>query len=161
MMRQKLQQDADLLLKQLKWIEISYNECSQIGIKQDYSVEEFGKFETLCSRYSRGIDFLIRKIFRSIDEYEFENQGTLIDVVNNAHKRGLFEEIDELRLMKDIRNTIVHEYIEEDLVEVFDEVLEYTAKLIEIFNNTITYIVKTLDNQDNKANNSRTPNSEP
>lgn len=118
MMKEKL-----LLEKQLFWIEISFTECSKIGIKLKYSIDEFGKFETLCSRYSRGIDFLIRKIFRTLDEYEFENQGTLIDVVNNAHKRGLFEDIEELRIMKDVRNTVVHEYIEDDLVDVFDEVL--------------------------------------
>ena len=86
------------------------------------------------------IDFLIRKIFRTLDEYEFENQGTLVDVVNNAHKRGLFENIEELRIMKDVRNTIVHEYIEDELVEIFDEVLEYSKRLIEIINNTLNYI---------------------
>ena len=142
MMYEKLLHDFELLKKQLFWVELSYNECLKISIKDIYTVEEFGKFETLCSRYSRSIDFLIRKIFRTIDEYEFENQGTLVDVVNNAHKRGLVEDIDELRIMKDIRNTIVHEYIEDDLVEVFDEVLNYTQKLIEIINNTIVYIKK-------------------
>ena len=142
MMYEKLVNDFHLLQKQLFWIDISFSECTNIGIKEKYSIEEFGKFETLCSRYSRGIDFLIRKMFRTLDEYEFENQGTLIDVVNNAHKRGLFEDIDELRIMKDIRNTIVHEYIEDNLVEVFDEVLEYTAKLINIINTTIKYIDK-------------------
>lgn len=107
-----------------------------------YSIEEFGKFETLCSRYSRGIDFLIRKIFRTIDEYEFENQGTLIDVVNNAHKRDLFEDIDKIRVMKDVRNTVVHEYIEDELVEVFEEILLYSEDLIHIINNTLNYIQK-------------------
>jgi len=140
MMYEKLVNDLHLLQKQLFWVDISFNECKKIGIKENYTVEEFGKFETLCSRYSRSIDFLIRKIFRTLDEYEFENQGTLIDVVNNAHKRELFEDIDELRIMKDIRNTIVHEYIEDDLVEVFDEVLEYTSKLIDIINTTIKYM---------------------
>lgn len=86
------------------------------------------------------IDFLIRKIFRTIDEFEFENQGTLVDVVNNAHKRGLFKDIHKLRIIKDIRNTVVHEYIEDDLVEVFEEVLQYTEDLIEIINNTLKYI---------------------
>ena len=142
MIYEKLQNDKKLLEKQLFWIEISFNECSIIGIKEEYSIEEFGKFETLCSRYSRGIDFLIRKIFRTIDEYEFENQGTLIDTVNNAHKRELFEDIEELRIMKDIRNTIAHEYVEDELVEVFEEVLEYTNKLIIIINNTINYLSK-------------------
>lgn len=140
MMLEKLLQDKVLLQKQLFWIRISFDECSLIGIKPEYSVDEFGKFETLCSRYSRGIDFLIRKIFRTLDEYEFENQGTLVDVVNNAHKRGLFKDIEELRIMKDVRNTVVHEYIEDDLVDVFDEVLEYSSKLIAIINNTLYYI---------------------
>ena len=140
MMYKKLLQDKQLLKKQLSWIEISFNECRKIGIKKEYSIDEFGKFETLCSRYSRGIDFLIRKIFRTLDEYEFENQGTLVDVVNNAHKRGLFEDIEELRIMKDIRNTIAHEYIEDELVDVFEEVLLYTEKLIVIINSTLMYI---------------------
>ena len=140
MMLEKLLQDKTLLQKQLSWIQISFDECSKIGIKKEYSIEEFGKFETLCSRYSRGIDFLIRKIFRKLDEYEFENQGTLIDVVNNAHKRGLFDDIEKLRIMKDVRNTIAHEYIEDDLVEIFDEVLQYCETLIIIIENTLNYI---------------------
>jgi len=142
MMHEKLLLDKKLLEKQLFWIDISYTECKIIGTKDKYSIEEFGKLETLCSRYSRGIDFLIRKIFRSLDEYEFENQGTLVDVVNNAHKRGLFEEVDKLRVMKDIRNTIAHEYIEDELLHVFEEVLEYTEYLIEIIQNTLNYINK-------------------
>ena len=123
------------------------NECQEIGIKSSYTVEEFGKFETLCSRYSRSIDFLIRKLFRSIDAYEFENQGTLIDIVNNAHKRGLFESVDELRLMKDVRNSIVHEYIEDDLREIFEEVIRYSKKLITIGNNTLQYIERIRDDE--------------
>jgi len=140
MMLEKLQQDYNLLKKQLFWIKLSYDECKIIGIKKEYHIDEFSKFETLCSRYSRSIDFLIRKMFRTLDSFEFENQGTLVDVVNNAHKRLLFGSIDELRIMKDIRNTIVHEYIEDDLVDVFEEVLEYSEKLITIINTTIGYI---------------------
>jgi len=139
-MYEKLLNDKKLLEKQLSWIEISYKVCLSIGIKDEYDIDEFGKFETLCSRYSRGIDFLIRKIFRSLDEYEFENQGTLIDVVNNAHKRSLFDSVDEIRIMKDIRNTIAHEYVEDELKEIFDEVLTYSKNLIKIMINTIEYI---------------------
>jgi hypothetical protein len=139
-MKEKLKADYILLEKQIFWLEISYKQCSQIGIKEDYTIDEFGYFETLCSRYSRGIDFLIRKIFRSLDEFEFENQGTLVDVVNHAHKRDLFQDIDQLRLMKDMRNTIVHEYIEDHLVAVFADVFEYTQCLMEIMNNTRLYM---------------------
>ncbi len=57
MMKQKLIADYALLEKQLFWLDISYTQCSRIGIKDCYAVEEFGYFETLCSRYSSGIDF--------------------------------------------------------------------------------------------------------
>lgn len=154
MIKEKLKADKELLKKQLFWIETSLKECEEIGLKECYSVEEFGKFETLCSRYSRGIDFLIRKIFRTLDAYEFENQGSLIDVVNNAYKRGLFEDIEQLRIMKDVRNTIAHEYIEDALTEVFDEVLEYSKELIKIINSTLNYIdtklLGSIDSTDKK-----------
>ncbi len=145
MMRKKLLRDRELLKKQLFWIRLSYDECKETGIKKEYEIDEFGKFEILCSRYSRSIDFLIRKIFRTLDEYEFENQGTLVDVVNNAHKRGLFDNVELLRVMKDVRNTIAHEYIEDELPEVFEEVLVYTEELIVIVENTLTYIEKVID----------------
>ena len=145
MIKTKLYDDLQLLKKQLFWLDVSLQECSKIGIKKDYTIDEFGKLETLCSRYSRGIDFLIRKIFRTIDEYEFENQGTLIDVVNNAHKRGLFEDIEQLRMMKDLRNDIVHEYIEDELKELFEEVLQYSQYLLQIMNSTINYIEKEIE----------------
>ena len=142
MIRSKLLYDKRLLEKQMQWLEVSLKECEIIGIKVHYGIDEFGKFETLCSRYARSIDFLIRKIFRTIDRYEFEADGTLIDVVNRAHKRGLIENIDELRLMKDIQNTIIHEYIEDELSEVFDEVLKYSKRLLFIMDRTKRYIDK-------------------
>jgi len=144
MIAKKLKEDYLLLKKQLHWLQLSIDECKEIGLQTEYSVDEFGKFEILCSRYSRGIDFLIRKIFRTIDEYEFENQGTLVDVVNNAHKRGLLDDVEELRVMKDIRNTIVHEYVEEGLIDVFDEVLLYAEKLVVIIETTLVYIEKKI-----------------
>ena len=142
MISQKIKEDTMLLDKQKEWLSISLVECTNIGIKEHYTIDEFGKFETLCSRYSRTIDFLIRKYFRTLDAYEFENQGTLIDVVNNAHKRGLFKDIELLRNMKDLRNEIVHEYIEDALSELFDDVLKYTQNLLEIIENTLKYASK-------------------
>lgn len=140
MMLQKLLHDKELLIKQQAWLSISYTQCHAIGCKDSYSVDEFGLFETLCSRYSRSIDFLVRKLFRTLDIYEFETPGTLVDVVNHAHKRGLFDDIELIRTMKDLRNTIVHEYIEDEMADMFDEVLEYTPKLLFIMQNSIDYI---------------------
>ena len=132
--------NLELLKKQISWLKISYDQATAIGLKEVFEVNEFGVFEILSSRFSRSIDFLIRKMFRSIDDYEFENQGTLVDVINNAHKRNLFSDIQEIRIIKEIRNSIAHEYIEDALNELFEDVLRYTPKLLTIMNNTVEYI---------------------
>ena len=143
-MKTLLQENIQTLQKQIRWLEISYRQCQKIGIKEDYTIDEFGYFETLCSRFSRSIDFIIRKFLRTLDAYEFEDQGTLVDIVNRAHKRRLFEDIEEIRMMKDLRNSIVHEYIEDELTKLFSDVLDYTPRLLRFMQNTLDYAQKAL-----------------
>jgi len=128
-----------LLEKQLFWLNHSFNEVQKIGLKPKYEVSEFDSYENLCSRFSRMIDFLVRKIFRSIDAVEFENQGTLIDTVNHAHKRGLFENIDVVREIKDLRNEISHEYIDDALQDLFEDIIKLTPFLIQMAETTLKY----------------------
>jgi len=79
-------------------------------------------------------------MFRSIDAVEFENQGTLIDTVNNAHKRGLFTDIETIREIKDLRNDIAHEYIDDNLQDLFEDVMRLTPLLITMAEVTLQYI---------------------
>ena len=44
--------------------------------------------------------------------------------------------------MKDLRNELVHEYIQENLIERFKEVLEYTPRLFDITNKLKDYVEK-------------------
>ena len=48
-------------------------------------------------------------------------------------------------MMKDLRNTIVHEYIEEELQEVFGDVIEYTKKLLVVIDTTLAYAKKYIE----------------
>ena len=47
--------------------------------------------------------------------------------------------------MNDMRNTIVHEYIEDQLVDVFSDVLEYTKELMNMMENTTKYMQNLLN----------------
>ena len=136
---ENLLENRVLLEKQLFWLNHSFDEAEKVGLKSEYEVFEFDSYENLCSRFSRMIDFLVRKIFRSIDAVEFENQGTLIDAVNHAHKRGLFENIETIRQIKDLRNDIAHEYIDDALQDLFEDIMKLTPHLIEIAKNTLKY----------------------
>ncbi|MGQ9643184.1 MAG: hypothetical protein ACUVT3_04945 [Ignavibacterium sp.] len=142
-----LKQNIEYLQRQLKWLIRSYELCKTIGLKSVYSESEFDNFEILSGRFARTIDFLVRKVFRSIDDLEFEPQGTLIDTVNNALKRNLIPNINLFNTMRDLRNEIVHEYLEEELASTFKDLLELTPYLIEIVNNTIHYSNKNYLNE--------------
>ncbi|AMK78692.1 MULTISPECIES: hypothetical protein [Methylomonas] len=137
-----LLKNIQALENQFSWLERSYLICQYIPSGGKYSPEEMDALETLCSRSARSIDYLIRKVFRSIDDVEFENQGTLIDVVNNAEKRGLIESTDKLREIKELWNDIVHEYVLEEAKSLFADVIKATRSVLEIMQNTITYCSK-------------------
>lgn len=49
--------------------------------------------------------------------------------------------------MRDLRNEIVHEYLEEELASTFKDLLGLTPYLIEIVNNTIYYSNKNYLNE--------------
>ncbi|HIE39834.1 MAG TPA: hypothetical protein EYP76_00180, partial [Thiomicrorhabdus sp.] len=85
-MNELLNLNIEALQKQLNWLLHSHELCKNISLNPPYQIESFDKLENLSSRY-----------VRSIDESEFETQGTLIDVVNRAHKRRLFESMDNFR----------------------------------------------------------------
>ena len=132
----------------MAWLNRSYGICEKIGIKNDYSDEEFDASETLTSRYARVSDILIHKVFRAIDTVELEYGGTIIDLVNRAHKRNLFESVDEIREIKDIRNEIAHEYIGHDLCGIFRDVLRLTPKVFELLESIKEYCKKYQDWQE-------------
>ncbi len=99
----------------------------------------FDILENLTSRYSRVIDLIISKVFRSIDAVELEDSGTLIDVINRAEKRELIESSTGLRELKDLRNEIVHEYETDDLLNTFEAVRNYIPIILEISKNIKNY----------------------
>ena len=132
----------NLLDNAVHWLKRSYTICSGIGIKENYTEEEYDDLETLTSRFARVSDIIIQKVFRSIDAVEFENKGTLIDVVNRAHKRGFFESIEKLREIRELRNSIAHEYIQEGLADTFIDVLRFTPELFDIATQIKNYCKK-------------------
>jgi hypothetical protein len=129
----------ELLDSALSWLKRSYGICSEIGIKNEYSEEEFDAFETLTSRFARVSDITIQKVFRSIDKVEFEEGGTLIDIINRAHKRRLFDEINDIRMIRDLRNSIAHEYAKARLEDLFREVLASTPRLFMLSEKIASY----------------------
>jgi hypothetical protein len=75
--------------------------------------------EAFTGRFARSVDLLVNKVLRSLDRVELKPEGTLLDVINRAEKRGLIDRVQELREMKDVRNMIAHDYAGEKAAEIF------------------------------------------
>jgi uncharacterized protein YutE (UPF0331/DUF86 family) len=75
--------------------------------------------EAFTGRFARAVDLLVNKVLRSLDRVELKPEGTLLDVVNRAEKRGLVARAEELREMKDVRNMIAHDYAGAKAAEIF------------------------------------------
>src|SRR5215469_761146 len=97
-----LKENLSSLNLSLKRLIYSYDLCNKIGLKDDYSEEEFISFEAMTARYARTTDMLINKVLRSLDIVEYIDKGTIIDAANNTEKRGITE-AQELRKLKDLR----------------------------------------------------------
>ncbi len=137
--RENLLKTLEQLNAAVRWLERSFKNCAESGIKTQYSDEEYDAFETLASRFARTTDLIFSKVFRSIDAFEMEERGTLIDAVNRAEKRGIVEGIEQARELKDLRNVIIHEYIPEDFKNIFDELLALTPAVLKIAENCKNY----------------------
>ncbi len=130
-----LQNAADILT-------YSNDTCKKIGIKETYNYDELDKYESFTGRFSRLSDFLIQKIFRAIDELDLETPGTIRDRLNNAEKKGLIDSADTFAEIRILRNQIAHEYILEELQEMFKKVLEYTPLLLDCTKRVMAYCRK-------------------
>jgi hypothetical protein len=140
-----LRKNLDTLNLSAGWVKRSHGLCKTITKKSGYTDQEFDALEVLTSRYARTTDMLVNKVRRSVDIVESEDTGTIIDIMNRAEKRGIVKSAELLHTIKDLRNTIAHEYQISEIPKFFTEVLAYTPALLEIIQNVNEYCGKYLE----------------
>ncbi len=130
----------NLYLKSIEWLKISLSRVRELNPQGDWSLEDYEKVETLFARYSRSVDILLNKVLRSLDILELEEPLRKLDIVIRAEKRGFVEDYDLLIEMKDLRNELSHEYVEEALKNRLEEVIEKSKQLLEITERIKNYL---------------------
>jgi uncharacterized protein YutE (UPF0331/DUF86 family) len=66
------------------------------------------------------VDLLVNKVLRSLGRVELEPEGTMLDLINRAEKRGFIDKAAILREMKEVRNMITHDYAGARMEEILD-----------------------------------------
>ena len=139
-----LRENINKLNLSAEWVGRSYEQVKFIETNKNYSPEEFEKLEVLASRYARTTDMLVNKVLRSIDTLELEDIGTIIDIMNRAEKRGIVGSAELLHTIKDLRNSIVHEYQIEEIAKFFGGIIKLTPVLLDVIKSVNEYCAKYL-----------------
>lgn len=137
-----LQKMITNLLKMQKSLNRSHTKCKAIGFKETYTEAEEDIIDNLISRFGRLTDYLINKIYRTIDKIEYTMEGTILDLFNRAHKRGLINSVEELKEIKELRNITAHEYTNEELDRICEDVFNHIPILMDLTNRVIAYCQK-------------------
>ena len=136
----KLLKDNLVLLEKAKIsFHLSIEKCLAIGLKEDYTFEELESFDSLTSKFARTSDIFTQKVLKTIFSLLRENTISFIDRANLAEKLGLVKSADELIEIRDMRNSIAHEYLMENLLEIFRDVLQLSRPLLEAIDLSIKF----------------------
>lgn len=140
LIKEELREDFNRLDMAIKMLKYSLDLCKKIGIKSSYTLDELDRFESLTSRFARTSDIFTQKVMKGIILILREDAKTFID------KANLFEKLDicsaeELKMIRDLRNEITHEYKMGDITEIFEAVIEYSEKLLDITEKAKNYVI--------------------
>lgn len=139
LMIRELKEDFNRLDRTVEMLRYSLQQCRKIGIKTDYSLDELDRFESLTSRFASTSDIYTQKIMKGILLILREEAYTFIDRTNLFEKLEIYS-AEDLKLIRDLRNEISHEYKIDDITEIFEAVIEYSDKLIEVIERTKAFV---------------------
>lgn len=118
--RRLLEEGLAELANARRHLDYSFQQIAGLADTLDGATEQLlESVEAFTGRFARSVDLLVNKVLRSLDRVELKPEGTLLDVINGAEKRGLVGRGEELREMKDVRNMIAHDYAGAKAAEIF------------------------------------------
>jgi hypothetical protein len=139
-----MEDTKSLLLKELAdlkrmggYLADSMARCADAALSSDMASE---RAEAFTSRFARTADLLVNKTLRTLDRHELEPSGSLLYVLHHAEKRGLIDSARDLRLVKNLRNAIAHDYAGENLQETLRLCRQWTPVLLDAIDRLERYV---------------------
>lgn len=131
--------------KSINWLNISYEKCNKINLDDglgNLTENERESLEALSNRFARVVDILLNKVLKGLDLLELEDISRSLDIVIRAEKRGFIGDYNYLIELKDLRNELSHEYIEDFIADRYKEILKNITSVFLISEKVCGYVKK-------------------
>ena len=106
----------------------------------ELTVAERESCEALTSRFARLNDFLVQRVFRTLDQIELADEGSVLDRLQRAEARGLITTAERWRELRLLRNAIAHDYLIESADRVLTEALAAARELTDAVQRVVRYV---------------------
>lgn len=133
----------NLLKQAVPSFERSLVKCRDFDFSSPISFEIEESLDALSSKFSRLSDIYTQKILKTIIFLLREDAPTFLDRVNLCEKLGIIPSAEELIAVRDLRNMIAHEYLSENLVEIYMEIIRLSDSLLKAILETEKFCTKT------------------
>ena len=120
----------NLLKQALPSFERSLVKCRDIDFSPPISFESEESLDALSSKFSRVSDIYTQKVIKTLLFLLREDAPTFLDRMNLSEKLGIISSAGELIAIRDLRNIIAHEYLSENLVEIYREIIQLSDNLM-------------------------------
>jgi uncharacterized protein YutE (UPF0331/DUF86 family) len=123
-------------------LSVSADRCKDFALLPPFSEEKLIELEALTSRFSRLSYILIQKVFKTIERLDGDTPGTVRDRILQAEKKGIISSADTFIEIRDMRNTIAHDYDNLNFNEVVAFVTKSISVLLQAVETSTTYSKK-------------------
>jgi hypothetical protein len=120
----------NLLKQALPSFERSLVKCRDIDFSPPISFETEESLDALSSKFSRVSDIYTQKVIKTLLFLLREDAPTFLDRMNLCEKLGIIPSAEELIAIRDLRNIIAHEYLSENLLEIYRGIIQLSDNLM-------------------------------
>jgi hypothetical protein len=137
-----LQLNLSLLKQALPSFERSLVKCRDLDFSLPISFETEESLDALSSKFSRVSDIYTQKVLKTLVLLLREDAPTFLDRMNLCEKLGIITSADKIIEIRDLRNIIAHEYLSENLVEIYMEIIQLSDNLLNSILQTEQFLIE-------------------
>jgi len=108
----------------------SLEKCRSLNLAGPRSFEVEESLDALTSKFARVSDIFTQKVLKSLVLLTREDAPTFVDRMNLCEKLGVISSAEDLIEIRDLRNQIAHEYLSDNLTEIYGDCLTLSEKLL-------------------------------